>query len=167
MSFRNRCIVAGANGPVALTVPVMGGREQRSQYVEVRIDYREDWQIRHWRTLFSAYGRAPFFEHYGPGLESLFGQRVDKISDWNLLALDWVAKSLGLSLPEQVDILSGEPDRNLSDRIRPKGYADPGVGIPSPVYAQVFQDRFGFLPNLSILDLLFCCGPGARSLLRA
>ena len=167
MSFRNRCIVAGANGPVALTVPVLGGREQRGSYGEVRIDHRGDWQKRHWRTLFSAYGRAPFFEHFKPGLESLFEHQIEKLADWNLLTLDWVARSLGLTLPDQIDSIIREPDLDLTDRIRPKGYADPGVGIRAPVYAQVFQDRFGFLPNLSVLDLLFCAGPSARALLQA
>jgi hypothetical protein len=159
MSFRNRCIVAGANGAQSLTVPVLGGRGQRLSYREVRIDHRGNWQKKHWRTIFSAFGRAPFFEHYAPGLEALFGQRVEKLVDWNLVVLDWLAGALRLPLPRQVIPGTVAPGIDLADRIRPNNYADPGVGIPSPIYAQVFQDRLGFLPNLSTLDLLLCVGP--------
>lgn len=164
MSFRNRCLVAGANGIQALTVPVEGGREQKAVYKDIRIDEREDWRKRHWRTLFSAYGKAPFFEFYGADLELLLQVRKTFLVDWNLTVLDWLAARLKLTLPEQVG--PGGDDKgeglvDLSDRIRPAHYTEGVAGIEPPTYAQVFQERHGFLPNLSVLDMLLCLGPEA------
>lgn len=169
MSFRNRCLVAGANGVQALTVPVEGGREQKAIYKDIRIDEREDWRKRHWRTLFSAYGKAPFFEHYGADLEALLQLRKTYLVDWNLAVLEWLSARLKVPIPEVLEPSPGGkviPDLDLSDRIRPANYADPKVGIEAPTYAQVFQERHGFLPNLSVLDMLLCLGPEAGRMVR-
>ena len=165
MSFRNRCLIAGGNGIQALTVPIEGGREQRAIYRDVRIDEREDWRKRHWRTLFSAYGKAPFFEHYGGGLEALFQERKTFLVDWNLTVLDWLSARLKVQLPElavhEEGISTGPFDLDLADLIRPAHYTGTIGGLTPPTYTQVFQDRHGFLPNLSILDMLLCLGPEA------
>lgn len=71
MSFRNRYIIAGANGIQNLTVPVLGGREQKSLIKEVRVDNSTNWKTKHWRGLLSAYSKAPFFEYYASEIKSL------------------------------------------------------------------------------------------------
>lgn len=170
MTFRNRCLVATANGILTLTVPVEGGREQKAVYKDIRIDEREDWRKRHWRTLFSAYGKAPFFEYYGGDLEALFQVRKVHLVDWNLTVLDWLASRLKISLPLIVGPGTGLPavdaDLDLADKIRPASYAGSIGGITPPVYPQVFQERHGFLPNLSVLDMLLCLGPEAGRVIR-
>lgn len=168
MSFRNRCLVAGANGIQSLTVPVEGGREQKAIYKDIRIDEQADWRKRHWRTLFSAYGKAPFFEYYGSELEALFQVRKTFLVDWNLTVLDWLAVRLKIPMPEILELggdLKVLPDLDLADRIRPSNYIG-GAGLTPPVYAQVFQERHGFLPNLSVLDMLLCLGPEAGRRIR-
>ena len=169
MSFRNRCLVAGANKVEVLTVPVQGGREQKAIYKDIRIDEREDWRRRHWRTLFSAYGKAPFFDHYGADLEALFRVRCTYLVDWNLLVLEWLSARLKTPMPNSLGpgLDPGEsPDLELADCIKPSNYTEPVPGIQTPSYPQVFQERHGFLPNLSVLDMLLCLGPDAGRSLR-
>src|SRR5471030_1767343 len=72
MSFRNRCMMAGANGLIQLSVPLENGRGQKCPVRDVRINYAENWQKQHWRTLFSCYGNAPFFEFYRDWLEAFY-----------------------------------------------------------------------------------------------
>jgi len=228
-SFRNRCIIAGANGPISLSVPIAGGRNKKAVYKDVRIDYSTDWQKLHWRTIFSAYGNSPWFFHYAQSLEKLFSQKAEFLYDWNFLCLDWVNRSIGkimtsLNSPgvtlgglgnswkvreplegwgtlgelgnswrvgeplegwgtlgelgnswrvgeplegsenyETVDMSHSENaiEKILDwrNKIIPANFQNKEMG-PFPIYTQVFEDRFGFLQNLSILDFVLCCGKG-------
>jgi len=174
MTFRNRCLIAGANGIITLTVPVLGGREQKVSYGYVLIDHRKDWRRRHWRTILSAYGRAPFFEHYSDGLEKLFDVHLEKLADWNLEIMAWLSRCLKIDLPNRFspeESTSSIPvmkkaDIYLSDKILPKNYLNGKFLLTPPRYRQAFEERQGFYPNLSILDLLFCCGPWTAEWLR-
>jgi len=84
-SFRNRCIVSGSNGLIHLSVPVSQGRNQKCLYKDVRVNNMDNWQKQHWRTLFSCYGKAPFFEYYRFWLEDFFMKRkFEFLFDMNL-----------------------------------------------------------------------------------
>ncbi len=167
MSFRNRMVVAGSNGPVHLSVPLEKGRDQRMLVKEVRISQTESWQKQHLRTIESAYRRSPFFEFYQNGVQDLLQKKHQFLLDLNLEIFDWLKKVLGnqstLSLTEQ--FLKEYPPQmvDLRNYFLPKNYRQ--MTIPF-TYGQVFEERLGFLPNLSILDLLFCCGPNAKVLLK-
>jgi len=168
MSFRNRAVVAGANGPVNLSVPLEQGRNQRTLVKEVRIADRENWQSRHWKTIQSCYNRSPFFEYYIPTLEELYGKKYGYLWDWNLACFEWVKSQLRLSIEVNfsIDYQPLYDETSYVDwrgKILPKNKPDPGQ---YPVYRQVFEDRLGFLPNLSILDLMFCQGNHAMEILR-
>jgi hypothetical protein len=167
MSFRNRCILPGSNGLITLTVPVKGGRNQKLPMQEIRIDYRERWQEQHWRTIFSVYGKSPWFAWYAPELRQIFNYKPEWLADWNLHCHEWVSQKLGLEMqltsrqsagPDHFPAVEWEDKR---DFLRPMDFQDSRHGS-LPVYAQVFEDRIGFQPNMSILDLL-CC-EGKRSL---
>lgn len=160
MTFRNRYRIATANGLLQLSVPVAGGREQRKPINMLQIDYKTDWQKQHWRSIFSAYGRAPFFEHYGPELEKLFRQQHEYLVDFNWAALQWAAKSLRMP-----SVLTKTVDEELPATIQDLRAQTPIAPPDMPVYSQVFEDRYGFLPDLSILDVLMNEGPAARTLL--
>lgn len=168
MSFRNRYLIAGPDGVLTLSVPVAEGRQQRRAMGSVRTDMRDKWQLRHWRTLQSAYNRSPYFEFYADRLEPLFTRPYELLVDFNRDSIGIVAGILGLSWESDrvSSFLKAAPDG--VDDIRPdflcKDYAE---RIPSTIgYYQVFADRTGFLPNLSILDLLFNEGPATSSFLR-
>jgi hypothetical protein len=166
MSFRNRCIIAGANGPISLSIPLEHGRNQRTPISQVSIDATEPWQPRHWKSIRSAYSRAPFFDYYEEELERLFRVKADKLMDWNLQCLQWVKAKTGWpvdirlteSAPQESDLSLWEDRR---DQVLPKNYQEQ---IPLR-YRQVFEERTGFFPNLSVLDLLFNTGRAAGNLL--
>lgn len=167
MSFRNRCEVADSNGVVNLSVPLEKGRNQRQLMKEVKISYRDNWNTRHWRTIESCYSRSPFFEFYRDGVFSLLQQKPVFLLDQNLLILDWLKKALKFEgeIMSTGAYLQNYPEGtvDLRDHFLPKNSRE---GAPGLQYTQVFEDRIGFIPNLSILDLLFCTGPGAINLLK-
>ena len=177
MSFRNRCRIVGAEGVVDLSVPIAGGRDQKTIMKDVRISDRQPWQAQHWKTIVSCYSRSPWFEFYRHELEALYQRRFDFLLDWNLSCFEWSLRVLGLSVPVSLTERYEKEylDKNVTDwrgRILPKGRqgAQGGGGRPedqAPKYRQVFEERIGFIPNLSVLDLLFCEGKEAIRYIRS
>lgn len=167
MSFRNRCVVLGGNGPVNLSVPLEKGRSQKALMKDVKICWRDNWPVQHWRTIESGYNRSPFFDYYRDGLWHLLSQKRGFLLDLNLDLLAWLQKIL--QIPAVISLTSQyrkPPVEGVTDRRNaelPKNYREG----PFPIrYTQVFEDRIGFIPNVSILDLLFSCGPQTPNLLR-
>lgn len=158
-SYRNRCNIAGANGQLALTIPVEKSKGSRMLTRDVRISEHSDWQLQHWRSIESAYNSTPFFEYYKDDLLPFYEKDWPFLWDFNAEIQSKVLELLDL----QVDIqLTKEYkvdfDENVLDArnsIHPKKETDTG-SLKS--YYQVFEQRFGFIPNLSSLDLLFNMG---------
>lgn len=167
MSRRNRYRIGAANGPALLSVPLAGSRDQRTVMEEIMIDNRERWQIRHWRTLVSAYRRAPFFGHFEPELEEIFNKPFERLCDFNNKSIDWLKQQLGIRSPihttERFEKIPVEKT-DARDEVQRRSAE---MIIPFlPRYRQVFEDRHGFMPNLSALDLLFMEGPAAGAMIR-
>lgn len=164
MSFRNRCLIADSQGLQTLSIPIRGGRGFRGDYGNVIIDDRQPWNVHHWRAVYSAYGRAPWFEHYASELEHLFTSPPERLSDWNIRCLQWICKSLDISfkvvntyiVPDEM--FPNHPVIPLMPVVTPQDYQAVGHG-PLPTYLQVFQDKNGFISNLSMLDFILCAGP--------
>ncbi|MEY4135614.1 MAG: hypothetical protein RL386_1964 [Bacteroidota bacterium] len=163
---RNRCFIATANGPQRLTIPLLKGKHQQLPVREVRIDYREPWVKTHWQAIRSAYGRAPFYEEYTALLLPVFERRPAFLFDLNQELLRLVLGFLKCPRhPELNEAYVRSPADTLDLRaaFRPNYMAgQPLQGFQVLPYPQLFEDRNGFLPGLSILDLLYCLGPGAR-----
>lgn len=166
MSFRNRCLIAGAEGIISLSVPLRDGRNQQLQVNEVLISKTENWQARHFKSIRSAYNRSPFFEYYQDELAVIYQKPFARLAEWNLHCLNWLKEKL--EWPAEIRMTetavpfraSGWDDHR--NRVLPKNY-----DLWNPVkYRQVFEERTGFFPNLSILDLLFNTGKEAGELLR-
>lgn len=173
MSFRNRCIVAGSNGLVNLSVPLENGRDQKGSFKDVRISYRDAWQRHQWNTLLSCYNKSAFFEFYRDALEKLFLKKEPFLFDLDISILTWLKEVL--HFPAEIEVIEDvaylEKEMcavDLRDRWRPKNFQDISSNseFSVPPYFQVFENRIGFQPNLSILDLLFNEGPNASSLLK-
>ena len=162
MSFRNRCSIAGANGPINLSVPIIGGREQRVITKDVKIDNSEKWQIQHWRSVISSYNRSPFFEHFEEDLRSLYGRKFTFLLDWNLACMNWLeinnVKNRHFTCTSgYLKVYDPGDFDDLRDWFFPRWLEE---RVKNPVtYRQVFEDKNGFIPNLSVLDFLFCEGP--------
>lgn len=164
MSFRNRCVIAGSQGIQVLSIPILGGRGFRGRYDDVLIDNRQQWNVHHWRAIYTAYGRAPLFEYYADELEGLFSSPPERLAEWNIRCLQWLYKCLDIPFPDVKR--SGGSEGMFSSNIGPKPEGCPtpqdfqseSTGL-MPQYHQVFQDKTGFLPNLSMLDFMLCSGP--------
>ena len=169
-SYRNRTYIASANGALRLTIPLRKGKNEQQPIDGVQIAYDQSWQQQHWQSIQSAYGNSPFFPFYADQLAPLFTEPLDLLAQWNRMLLTTLLDCLGLDselaithswqdpLPNQID--------DWRNAIHPKAHR----GRPDPqwqpqVYPQVFREKHGFLPNLSILDLLFCAGPESVAIL--
>lgn len=160
-SFRNRCMVMGGNGPIQLSIPLLGGRTQKSLMKDIKVDNRERWKDRHWKTITSCYNKSPWFDFYRDELESLYLAHHNYLFDWNLNCIQWICDkmSINVSLSTTSDYRKHYDIEEYVDR---RNYWTPStihLLQPHPKrYPQVFEDRYGFVPNLSVLDYLFCNG---------
>lgn len=165
MSYRNRYYITGSNGFILLSIPLQKGRNQRTAMRDVKIDYESKWQQQHWRSIYSAYGNSPYFEHYAPPIEALFKKEFAHLIDFCKASIDLIAGFIGASLKHAItDTYRAEYTGSVDLRTSLK----PGIErkpVSDMMYYQVFADKNGFHPNLSILDLLFAEGPATKQIL--
>ena len=150
-SYRNRCNILTANGVIPLTVPVEKANS-KTLIKDLRIVYSTPWQKLHFKGIESAYKNSPYYEYYIDDLLPFFQKRETFLWDLNQAVLSTV-----------LELLRGEGDCiDLRNAIHPKpSRRTPGYEFTAKPYRQTFSDRFPFVPDLSILDLLFCCGTDA------
>lgn len=160
MSYRNRYYITGANGLIQLSIPLKQGREQRNSMDATGISYSENWQVQHWRTLVSVYNRSPYFQHYEPSLQQLFEKKYELLHEFNQASIQWLANQLKTPIEITVAGTYIKEYDNSKDLRRMKPGAEKRAIEEQPYY-QLFNERNGFLPNLSMLDLLFAEGPHA------
>jgi hypothetical protein len=167
-TYRNRCVILGGNGPIQLIVPVVKGRGPKTLIKDLQISYDTDWQRNHWRTIFSAYSSSPFFEYYKDDIQPFFETKHKFLFDFNLKIHETVCELL--EIDNTVVLTAGfekvpEGTVNLRESISPKIKTQSDNDFQPVKYTQVFSDKLGFVPNLSILDLLFNEGPNGYSVL--
>jgi len=160
-TYRNRCIIATTNGLQALTVPVE--RDQGDLISTLRISDHGNWRHLHWNALKSAYGESPFFDYYQDDIRPFFEQRWDYLFDFNEAIREKMCELLDIQPKvNYTEMFTVEPTANniidYRSAIRPK-HPEPDSDFTSKRYYQVYEQKHGFLPNLSILDLLFNMGP--------
>ena len=163
-TYRNRYIIAGANQPLPLSVPVEKDHGTKIPDKDVRIAYHTPWQKIHQRSIVSAYNSSPFFEFYMDEILPFFEKKFTFLMDFNLESLNILCELTGIdadiSFTEEFEKNPSHDILDLRDHIHPKKSCQQNDPLFNPQpYKQVFDDRHGFVPNLSILDLLFNKGP--------
>jgi hypothetical protein len=162
-SFRNRTLILTANGVLPLSIPVKK-RALKELTRDLQVSYNENWQIRHWRAIVSAYKNSPFFDYFEDEIHYFYNTRIDSLLEYNLQQLQLLLKLL--KLKKQI-ALSAEFTKSATDAVDFRFITDPKTNfkadaevqaILSKPYYQTFGDRPGFHPNLSMLDLLFNTG---------
>lgn len=158
-TYRNRCRIATANGVMDLSIPVEKTSGEKQHTRDIRIATHDNWQAQHWRSIESAYNSTPFFEYYKDDFIPFYEKKWDFLWDFNLQiqqkTLELIDIQPEIKFTKEYQINTEEGISDLRERIHPKKALD---GKILPTYYQVFEQKFGFLPNLSIIDLLFNMG---------
>ncbi len=168
-TYRNRCKILGANGVVSLIVPVVKSRRAKIKTKELRISYDTRWQDLHWRSIVSAYNSTPFFEYYRDDFEVFYNKKFNFLFDFNMELFKVILNSLDYP----VDISLSEDYLDKKDNIidfrniihPKKEFSLFDDKFKSIEYWQVFKERFNFVENLSVIDLIFNKGPEALDIL--
>ena len=153
-TWRNRCRILTANGPMDLRVPVQ--HDGARLITDIRIDWSTDWLRQNLYAIDSAYYSSPFFVYYRDELFALLERRREKLWDMNTDVTEFFCRKIGIA-PELVPTTGFElhPEEDFRDTFSPKRPCPGGVRP----YWQVFREKFGFVPGLSVMDLLFNEGP--------
>ena len=146
-TIRNRCLIAGPDGMIPLSIPVVKANKPGQPICETRISDHGNWRHLHWRALQSAYGNSPFFEYYEDDFRRFYQPDWEFLTDYN--------RDLMTLVFELLDIT---PRINNTEKFQAVPLMDFQGVAPRPYY-QVFSARHGFIPDLSIVDLLFNMGP--------
>lgn len=169
-TYRNRCVIMAANGPISLIIPVEKGRQIKVPIRDLKIAYHENWQLNHLRTIFSAYHSSPFFEFYIDDIEPFYGKKYKYLFDFNLETINKTLEILqikaNISFTDSFESVPEDFD-NLRNKISPKKHLiEHDSSFRAENYTQVFSEKFEFVPELCILDLVFNCGPNSNFILQ-
>ncbi len=162
-SFRNKCYINTSHGAMLLSVPLLKGKNTLQPLSEVKISYSENWVHHHLSSIQTCYGKSPYFIYFFDEIVAILEQRPLYLLDLNRDILAMIAAYLipGVEIQysdSYIDEYTGEDARN---QILLKNYTQ----FECPGYLQVFEEKSGFVPNLSCLDLLFCLGNYGKNIL--
>jgi len=152
-SIRNRCDIYGANGKLQLTIPKQRKGSDKTIIKEIQISYKQDWQKQHWTAIQSAYNSSPYFEYYQDELQPFFEAKEKLLVDFNQklqkVILELLQEKDNTNFTKEF-----QHEGNFSDFRNHKWNSE-----QQEKYDQVFMEKYEFIPNLSIIDLLFNLGP--------
>lgn len=167
-TYRNRCSIMGANGKITLSIPVIKEHGGKMLLKDVRIDNTSGWNKNHWRSIYSAYASAPFFEFIADSFESFYKKKYLFLIDLNMemliKTLEFLQWEKAIHKTEYFEHKTKLID--CRECIHPKRsfYHKEFILLDYP-YQQVFSERHGFMADITIMDLLFNEGPNSASIL--
>ena len=147
-TWRNHCHIYGPNGMQKLSVPVIRVNGNHTFTKDIRISYFQNWQNVHWRSIETAYNNSPFFLFYRDYLEPFYLKKFDFLLDFNTKLLEVLFL-----------IFRVEKEIDFTDHFETQSI--PQDHLVFPHYTQVFENKFGFISALSVVDLIFNLGPDA------
>jgi hypothetical protein len=157
MSFKNRMVIATAQGPLHLSIPIVGGRDQKTPMNEIQIAYDSPWKTQHIKAIYINYKRAPYFEYYVHSLEQLYAMEYLYLNDFLLATQNWTKQQLKANwlIETKNAQTSNHIENKWIDPMKPNNFhTAPNIFQ----YQQVFETNTGFIPNVCILDALFALG---------
>lgn len=167
-TYRNRMYIYGANGKLLLNIPIKhtGDKSQHQKYKEVRIENDFPWQKQHWKSLQTVYRTSPFFEFYEDEFHPLYHKKYEFLMDFNYHCIELAFECLQINT---------EASRTTEFIFNPKDITDARYLVEAKgskknifdSYTQVFASKFGYLNDLSIVDLIFNEGPNASNYLQS
>lgn len=168
-TYRNRCIIASADGPLSLTIPVEKLSDGKNLMKDIRISEHGNWRHVHRNAFLSAYKQSAFFDYYMDEFNAFFEKKYDFLYDFNMEMTHWICEQIDIN-PELIptdDYMQGDNVLDFREVIHPKHTIEDvkSFFIPSPYY-QVFEQKNGFIKDLSIIDLLFNMGPESLIVLK-
>ncbi|MDR1090952.1 MAG: WbqC family protein [Prevotella sp.] len=162
-TYRNRCTIVSANGPISLSIPVAHSSSEKIMTKDIRIAEHGNWQHMHWNAIVSAYNSTPFFEFYQDDFHPFFHKKTDYLFDFNAGLHSLILNLLNMDSSDicftdgyKTDFSGGESD--MREIIHPKKEWKTDADFHPTPYYQVFDRKFGFIENMSIIDLLFNMG---------
>ena len=157
-TYRNRCRIATSAGIQTLTIPVVKSTSPKQLMKDVRISDHGEWRHQHWNALESAYMNSPFFMYYQDDFRPFYEKKYEFLIDFNTELTLLILKLAGIDKPVKLTESYGKNGQNLTDL---RQMVNPGTAEPQDCrpYWQVFKEKYGFLANLSAVDLLFNMGP--------
>ncbi len=165
-TLRNRCQIYAANGIISLSVPIVKTSAQKQNIKDTKIDYSTNWQKQHFKSIESAYKSSPFYMYLIDDYLQFFSKQFTYLLDFNLQILQTVLDFLEINANVELTdnyIVSFDDceDAKYLTNVKKQG----NNYVVNDKYYQVFADKYGFQPDLSIIDLLFCMGNEAYSYL--
>ena len=153
MSFKNRMVILSAQGPLHLTIPIKGGRDQKTSIKDIHIAYDTPWRAHHWKAISTCYKRAPYFEYYEDQIKNLYAVQPDFLIDFLMSCQIFVQNAI------KAKWIIEKENKNGGSKLIPAWQPNNFTKFPvKNKYQQVFTSEEGFIQNLSILDWLFCVG---------
>lgn len=172
-TYRNRCVIDSSNGTVVLTIPVEKPADGSRLVKDMRISDHDDWRIKHWHALESSYYNSPFFEFYQDDFRPFYERKYDFLLDFNVALVEKCMELIGFNKELRLNDRFIDPDdidsseiRDFRQTISPKKTLDTDYDFIAKPYYQVFSQKTGFKPNLSIVDLIFNMGPESILILK-
>ncbi|WP_313376179.1 WbqC family protein [Chishuiella sp.] len=161
-TYRNRMNILGANGKLMLNIPILHNGTRL--FKDLQPSYEYDWQKEHFKSIKSAYRSSPYFEYYEDDIAPFYEKKEKYLLDFNLKTIDFINQKLKLDLA--IDKTKNFEKINIENDFRNQFSAKKEPQYKLPEYAQVFDEKFGFIEGLSILDLLFSEGPSTAIYLK-
>ena len=162
-TYRNRANIYGANGKLSLIIPISHGGNRALK--DTKVCNRENWQSLHWKSINTAYQTSAYFEYYEDRLAEIYHIKTDHLLEFNLHALEVIQRVL--QTEQAYRLTTSYETTPEAEDFRAAFSPKQPTAYDTPEYFQSFSSKYGFLPDLSVLDLICNKGPEARTYIKS